>query len=135
MRGLTVLLVEDAADTRDVLERLLEADGAEVLATGSARHAVELAAVHEIDVLLTDLGLPDIPGEALIRRVLADAPRRPRVVAITGYGEPFASRARVAGADVVLTKPIGWNELVPHLTASEPDAVVAQATASPSRPL
>jgi CheY-like chemotaxis protein len=125
LTGLTVLLVEDAADTRDVLERLLKADGAEVLATGSAREAVELAAVHEIDVLLTDLGLPDIPGEALIRKVVADARRRPRVVAITGYGEPFASRARAAGAHTVLTKPIGWSDLVPHLTASEPDPVAA----------
>lgn len=125
LTGLTVLLVEDAADTRDVLERLLEADGAEVLATGSACEAVALAAVHDIDVLLTDLGLPDIPGEALIRKVIADAPRRPRVVVVTGYGEPFASRARAAGADVVLTKPIGWSDLVPHLTAAAPDVVAA----------
>lgn len=124
LRGLRVLLVEDACDTREVLERLLEAEGAEVVSAGTAREATDIATLRDFDVLLTDLGLPDIPGDALIRKVLADARRRPYVIAITGYGEPHAGRARRAGADVVLTKPIGWTELVAHLgpRASRVDA-------------
>jgi CheY-like chemotaxis protein len=123
LTGLTILLVEDAPDVREILERLLEADGARVLSAASAREAVRLASMHDVDVLLTDLGLPDIPGDVMIRKILADASRRPRVIAITGYGEPFAGRARVAGADAVLTKPISWTELLLALTASESDAV------------
>jgi CheY-like chemotaxis protein len=52
----------------------------------------------------------------VIRQVLATAPRRPWVVVVTGYEEPFISRARAAGADVVLTKPIAWPVLLDRLT-------------------
>jgi CheY-like chemotaxis protein len=76
---------------------------------------MELAARREFDVILTDLGLPDIPGDAVIRRVLATARRRPRIIVLTGYDEPFVTRARQAGADVVFTKPIAWATLVQTL--------------------
>jgi two-component system, chemotaxis family, CheB/CheR fusion protein len=125
LKGLTILLVEDASDTREVLTRLLEADGAHVISAGSASEGAVLAVAHDIDVLLTDLGLPDIPGDALIRKVVAEASRRPRVIAITGYGEPFVSRARSAGADAVLTKPVSWSRLIPLLTAKEREDPVA----------
>jgi CheY-like chemotaxis protein len=110
-----VLLVEDAADIRDVFRMLLEAEGGEVVATGSGREAAALAAREQFDVILTDLGLPDISGEMVIRHALRHSARRPRVVVVTGYDEPFTSRARAAGADVVLTKPVLWSSLVEEL--------------------
>jgi two-component system, chemotaxis family, CheB/CheR fusion protein len=113
--GAKVLLVEDAKDIRDVFSLLLEAEGAEVVATGSGREAAELGAEGNFDVVLTDLGLPDIPGDMVIRHVIGTARRRPRIVVVTGYEEPFISRARAAGADVVLTKPIAWSALIDRL--------------------
>lgn len=110
-----MLVVEDAPDIREVFAVLLETEGATVIATGTAREAAELARRHEFDVLLTDFGLPDLPGDALIRRVLATMKTRPRVIVVTGFGEPYVSRARDAGADVVMTKPIEWSELLGHL--------------------
>jgi CheY-like chemotaxis protein len=86
-----------------------------VTATGTGREAVELAGREEFDVVLTDLGLPDIPGDMVIRHVVATAQRRPWVVVVTGYDEPFIGRAREAGADVVLTKPIAWAALLDRL--------------------
>jgi CheY-like chemotaxis protein len=115
LRGARVLLVEDAKDIRDVFTLLLEAEGAQVAATGCGREAVELAAQRDFDVLLTDLGLPDIPGDVVIRQVVATARRRPWVVVVTGYDEPFIGRARQAGADVVLTKPLAWSALLERL--------------------
>jgi DNA-binding response OmpR family regulator len=82
-----------------------------VVSAVTAREAAGLAASGEFVVLLTDLGLPDVPGDALISKVIGEARRRPRVVAITGFGEPHASHARRAGADAVLTKPVSWGEL------------------------
>ena len=111
-----VLLVEDATDIRDVFQMLLEAEGALVVATGSGREAAALTAREDFDVLLTDLGLPDISGEMVIRHTLRNARRRPRVVVVTGYDEPFTSRARAAGADAVLTKPVLWSTLVDELS-------------------
>jgi two-component system CheB/CheR fusion protein len=122
LRGAKVLLAEDARDIRDVFTLLLQAEGAEVTATGSGREAAELGAQGAFDVLLTDLGLPDIPGDLVIRHVLATARRRPWVVVVTGYDEPFISRAREAGADVVLTKPITWSVLLDRILPASPVA-------------
>ena len=113
-----ILLVEDATDIREVFKMLLEAEGAEVVAPGSGREGAELAARGDFDIVLTDLGLPDISGEMVIRHVLRHARRRPRVVVLTGYDEPFTSRALEAGADVVLTKPVLWASLVDELSVA-----------------
>lgn len=120
-----VLLVEDATDIRDVFQMLLEAEGAQVVATGSGREAAALAAREDFDVLLTDLGLPDISGENVIRQTVRNARRRPRIVVVTGYDEPFTTRARAAGADAVLTKPVMWSSLVDELALHQDDHVAA----------
>ena len=113
-----ILLVEDSQDIREVFTLLLRAEGAEVLATASGREAIEQIAKRDFDVVLTDLGLPDIPGDALIRRVLARSRHRPRIIVVTGYDEPFVSRARQAGADLVFNKPIVWSTLANALAAA-----------------
>ena len=94
---------------------LLQAEGADVVATGSGREAADLVANRGFDVVLSDIGLPDIPGDVLIRQILAASRGRTRVVAITGYGEPYVTRARQAGADVVFTKPVEWTRILDYL--------------------
>lgn len=116
-----VLLVEDATDIRDVFQMLLEAEGAQVVATGSGIEAARMAEREDFDVLVTDLGLPDISGEMVIRQTVRKARRRPRIVVVTGYDEPFTTRARAAGADVVLTKPVMWSSLVDELALTQDD--------------
>lgn len=115
LEGMRVLLVEDATDIREVFTVLLRAEGAEVVATGSGREAAELAGRREFDVVLSDIGLPDVPGDVLIRQIVAAAKGRTRVLAITGYGEPYVTRARQAGAEVVFTKPVEWSRILDHL--------------------
>jgi two-component system KDP operon response regulator KdpE len=110
-----VLLVEDADDIRDAFGILLRLEGAEVAAARTGREAADLAARRIFDVLVTDLGLPDVPGDALIRRIVETAPTRPKVLVVTGYGEPYVGRARAAGADAVFTKPVEWAHLLREL--------------------
>jgi CheY-like chemotaxis protein len=117
-KRLRLLLVEDSTDIREVFTLLLRAEGIDVVATASGREATEVSASRDFDVVLTDLGLPDIPGDVVIRRVLANARRRPRVIVVTGYDEPFVSRARQAGADVVFNKPVVWANLARTLAAA-----------------
>lgn len=112
LEGVRILVIEDASDIRDVFTILLRAEGAEVMATGSGREAAELARDGRFDVVLSDLGLPDIPGDVLIRQIRAASRGRTRVIAVTGYGEPFITRARLAGADVVFTKPVEWTRIL-----------------------
>jgi len=115
--GTRILLVEDEEDVRRTLTTLLTIEGAKVTSTGSGRQALDVAANGTFDVLLTDLDLPDVPGDAIIRQVLA-APQPARVIVLTGSGESDLSRARRAGAEVVLLKPIDWNELITQLHAA-----------------
>lgn len=110
-----ILVVEDAPDIREVFTVLLRVEGADVTATGSGREAADLASHQDFDVVLSDLGLPDIAGDALIRQILATARRRVRVIVVTGYGEPYLSRARQAGAEVVFTKPVEWTRILEAL--------------------
>jgi CheY-like chemotaxis protein len=116
--GVRVLVVEDVPDIRDVFAVLLKAEGARVMATGSGREAAELVHQHDFDVLLSDLGLPDVPGDVLIRQIRAASRVPMRVVAITGFGEPYTTRARQAGADAVLIKPVEWSRVLAHLRDS-----------------
>ena len=123
LQGRRILLVEDAPDIREVFTVLLRVEGAEVVATGSGREAIDLADRGDFDVVLSDLGLPDMPGDVLIRQILSAKRRRVRVIVVTGYGEPYLTRARQAGADVVFTKPVEWAQVLesldkPNLAAS-----------------
>ena len=115
LNGLRVLLVEDSADIREVFTILLKAEGAEVTATGSGREAAEFAGRREFDVVLSDLGLPDMPGDVLIRHLASVSNRRARILVVTGYGEPYLTRARQAGAHVVFTKPVEWTRILQYL--------------------
>ena len=110
-----ILLVEDSPDIREVFTVLLRVEGADVTATGSGLEAAELASRADFDVILSDLGLPDMAGDALIRQILATARRRTRVIVVTGYGEPYLTRARQAGAEVVFTKPVEWTRILDWL--------------------
>src|SRR5207244_1414845 len=123
LHGLRVLVVEDVDDVRELLGFLLRAEGAQIQTARSARAAIETAACWDFDVLLTDLGLPDVPGDHLIREILGMKFPKPRVVVMTGFGEPYLGRARRAGANFVFTKPFDWialreQLLVPAATAA-----------------
>ena len=94
LRGLRILVIEDAQDIREVFTLLLRAEGADVDSAANGREATELVAQQRFDVVLSDLGLPDIPGDVLIRELRARSGRATRVMVVTGYGEPFLTRAR-----------------------------------------
>jgi two-component system KDP operon response regulator KdpE len=119
-KGIRVLLVEDDAHSRAALTALLAADGAEVVGAECGRAA--LAQGDGFDVVLTDLGLPDIPGDVLLGTLLARARVRPRVIIMTGYGEPHLTTARQSGADVVLVKPLDWATLRTHIRPAQQTA-------------
>jgi two-component system, chemotaxis family, CheB/CheR fusion protein len=116
LQGKRILLVEDATDIREAFGLLLRSEGADVVAASTGREALAYAEEGAFNVVLTDLGLPDIPGEVLIRQLLSGASPRPRVVVVTGFGEPDLSRAAAAGANAVFTKPIEWTVLLRALS-------------------
>jgi PAS domain S-box-containing protein len=114
-----ILLVEDNPDVRQMLRHVLEAAGHEVHEAHDGRQGLAAARRVQPDVALIDLGLPEMDGYELARRLReADAGRRMLLVAITGYGSPEdRDRALRSGFDVHLVKPVEPDVLAGVLAA------------------
>ena len=114
--GVRVLLVDDEPDARELLGMVLGWAGAEVSAAASAAEALELLRQKEVDVLVSDIGMPAADGYALIGRVremTASRAGRTPAVALTAYAsEEDRRRALAAGFDVHLPKPVEPAELI-----------------------
>jgi len=124
--GRRVLLVEDNEDGRQVMEMALELEGYTVRSVGTGEAAVQVIAQWRPDVALVDIGLPDIDGYEVARRVRAlPVASPPRLVALSGFGQPHDQRtAYEAGFDLHLTKPVAPEFLrdVLHALASRQTA-------------
>ncbi len=105
---LRILVVEDNVDAAETLADLLELDGHEVQIALTGPEGVRLAQENHPDVVLCDLGLPGMDGyEVAAALRLAPGGRRPRLVAVTGYGgDANRRRSREAGFDDHIVKPI-----------------------------
>jgi signal transduction histidine kinase/CheY-like chemotaxis protein len=100
-----ILLVEDHEPTRLTLARLLVRRGFEVVTAGSAEDALKEAANGKFSLVLSDIGLPDLDGFSLMRKLRDNY--RLKGIALTGYGmEEDLVRSTDAGFFAHLTKPI-----------------------------
>jgi len=114
----SILIVEDHEDAREALRALLELEGHRVDAAGTGPRALELAREHHPEIALIDIGLPEVDGYEVARRMRALGPRCPYLIALTGYGQPDdVKRARDAGFDAHLLKPIDPDALASVLNA------------------
>lgn len=108
--GPAVLVVEDDDETRAVIVRDLHSRGYRPVEAVDGRTAMMRWEARRPDVVLLDLGLPDIEGIQLIRRIRRDA-ATPIVILSARYEERQKVEALDAGADDYLTKPFGVDEL------------------------
>ena len=112
--GLHVLVVEDHAETANALATLLRLGGHEAEVAPDARAALEAARSRPPDVVLLDLGLPDMDGWQLARH-FQEPPggKPPLLVAVTGLGqEADRRRSEEAGIDLHLVKPADPGQLL-----------------------
>jgi DNA-binding response OmpR family regulator len=112
----TVLLVEDERKLRDLVRSYLERAGFTVLSTGSGAEALTLAASASPDLVVLDLGLPDIPGETVARELRA-AGSVPVLMLTAKSSEEDRIRGLELGADDYVTKPFSPRELVLRVQA------------------
>lgn len=115
-----VLIVEDNIDAAETLRLLLSETGFEVAVAHTGTAAVTEAGRFRPDVVLCDLGLPELDGYGVARALRADPQTaRARLIAVTGYGrEEDRRRSREAGFDLHLTKPVAPEELRSVLVAT-----------------
>jgi signal transduction histidine kinase len=102
-----ILVIDDHEDTREGLRALLTLDGHDVAVAPNGVQGIEHALTNRPDVVVIDLGLPQLDGFQVARRLRANADTyHPRLVAFTGYGQPEdRQRAEAAGFDAYLVKP------------------------------
>jgi CheY-like chemotaxis protein len=115
--GRTVLLVEDSDAIRHAFTILLEDAGYTVLGAGTGEDALRMAADRMPDLVLLDMGLPDMTGLDVVRRIKADdSTAGISVVAVTGRDEDSDRRACLAaGCAAYIVKPVNTQKLVRDL--------------------
>ena len=117
----TVLVVEDERKLRDFIRSYLERAGFTVLTTGSGAEALAMAADAAPDLVILDLGLPDIPGETVARELRAGAGAGVAPVPILMLTAKTTEEDRIRGlelgADDYVTKPFSPRELVLRVQA------------------
>jgi PAS domain S-box-containing protein len=110
----TILVVDDNRDAAESLVVLLEASGRDVLVAFSGQEALDIAAGRRLTAVLLDIGLPDMSGYEVARRIrqLPES-RDTRIIATTGYGLGSDKEASAeAGFNAHLVKPVDHEEIL-----------------------
>ena len=103
-----VLIVDDDADSADLLVQLLEMRGHDARSVNSASRAIAEAAEFLPDVAILDVGLPDMSGYELAQLLRnSEGLAQCKLIAVTGYsGDAALARSKMAGFDLHLVKPV-----------------------------
>jgi two-component system KDP operon response regulator KdpE len=113
-RSPRILLVDDEVPIQKAVAPLLRARGYEVELAGTGRDALHIVATHPPDLIVLDLGLPDLEGTDVCRRIRAES-AIPIVVLSARGGEADKVAALDLGADDYVTKPFGPEELLARI--------------------
>jgi two-component system KDP operon response regulator KdpE len=112
-----VLIVEDEAQLARAMQINLHAHGYRAMTVGKGGDALNLAATEPVDIVVLDLGLPDMDGVDVIRRIRGWS-RMPIIVLSARHASEDKVEALDAGADDYVTKPFGLDELLARLRAA-----------------
>jgi two-component system KDP operon response regulator KdpE len=112
-----VLIVEDEAQLARAMQINLHAHGYRAMTVGKGGDALNVAATEPVDIVVLDLGLPDMDGVDVIRRIRGWS-RMPIIVLSARHASEDKVEALDAGADDYVTKPFGLDELLARLRAA-----------------
>jgi len=116
-RARHVLVIEDNRDAREMLRVVLELGGHHVEVAADGATGVRLAAASAPDVVLVDIGLPQMDGYEVARQIRKRLGAAVRLIALTGYGDAEARhKSREAGFDAHVVKPVAPEDLETFLT-------------------
>jgi CheY-like chemotaxis protein len=109
--GVTVLVVDDQPDSREMLATLLEQRGARSMQTESAESAIQILQLQRVDLLIADIAMPNVDGYELMRRLRA-AGDQTRAIAVTAFARSDDRRSALdCGYTAYLSKPIDGRQL------------------------
>jgi two-component system KDP operon response regulator KdpE len=113
-----ILIVDDEPAIRRFLRTSLTAQDYQILEAETGEQALNVLARNRVDLVVLDLGLPDIDGLDVLRRVRESHSSVPVIVLSSRADEPGKVRALDLGADDYVTKPFGMEELLARLRAA-----------------
>ncbi|MBO1361300.1 response regulator transcription factor [Acetobacter sacchari] len=125
----SVLIVDDEPAIRRLLKMTLSSQSWRIAEAGTGEVALRMAAENPPDIVLLDLGLPDIDGVEVLRRMRASRPTLPVVILSVRDDERGKVAALEAGADDYVTKPFSMAELVARLRNALRHALQQEGTA------
>ena len=126
-----LLIIDDDRDSRDVLAMSLEVDGHRVFAAGSGREGLELALVERPTAAIVDIGMSDIDGYEVARRLRQAMGAEITLIAFSGYGQPEDRRRSLeAGFDAHVVKPATGEEILSVLAGRAPIARASRPVSS-----
>jgi two-component system CheB/CheR fusion protein len=112
-----ILVIEDSTDGREMLSMALRMSGQEVFEAATGHEGIEMAQRYTPAIVLVDIGLPDIDGYEVARRIRQTSGKTVRLIALTGYGQPEdRDRTEQAGFDAHAVKPIDPSRLAELLS-------------------
>ncbi|MBK8020486.1 MAG: response regulator [Chloroflexi bacterium] len=114
-----IVLIEDDANSARLVTRLLERAGYQVFAASDGEAGMEEVAARQPDVVLVDLGLPDIDGQTIIGVLRQQTSvKRTAIVAFTAWPEETArAMVQAYGCDGIITKPVDTRTLAQQVAA------------------
>ncbi len=112
-----VLLIEDDSATAKAIELMLKSEGYVCVGTNLGEDGLDIGKIHDFDVIILDLMLPDIDGREVLRRMRTAKVQTP-ILILSGLSQPDDKvKALTAGADDYLTKPFDKEELLARIQA------------------
>jgi len=119
--GRRILVVDDNADAAEGLSLMLKMQSCKVKTCLTGREALDCVAKFAPDVLILDLGLPDMDGCNLLLKIRELYPQPTTAIALTGFGHDKAKEmTKKAGFDVHMAKPADFNQLLTAVTNDKP---------------
>lgn len=116
--AIKVLVIDDEPPIRKLLRMGLGSQGYEVIEASNGKLALQAMANTPPDLVVLDLGLPDLPGHELLRQIRSQSEAVPIVVLSSRGDEAGKVEALDLGADDYVTKPFGMDELLARLRAA-----------------
>ena len=112
--GKRILVVDDEADSREMLATYFQLEGFDVAEAADGYEAVERALAEPPDLVVMDMAMPVLDGLDSTRAMrLHDPLRRVPIIALTAFGSFYRPRALAAGCDELLAKPVDFDRLRP----------------------
>lgn len=108
----SVLLIDDEEIVRGAIEEILVDEGYKVVSANTGEEGIDRFLAQKFDIVITDLGMPGMPGWDVIKRLKDISPKTP-VILLTGWAnQTDVTRAKECGVDTIIGKPISSSDLI-----------------------